>query len=70
VFYVVTSLAWDLFAALGNALLITLFGQPTLRALRRFKRRFESSYVAYQPLEPSPQGNLPSAAAKEIPFTH
>jgi energy-coupling factor transport system substrate-specific component len=54
-FYVITSLAWDLFAALGNALLIALFGRPTLRALRRFKRRFQSSYVAYQPLQPSPE---------------
>jgi energy-coupling factor transport system substrate-specific component len=54
-FYVITSLVWDLFAALGNALLIALFGRPTLRALRRFKRRFQSSYVAYQPLQPSPE---------------
>ena len=70
VFYVVTSLAWDLFAALGNALLITLFGQPTLRALRRFKRRFESSYVAYQLLEPPTQKVSPSEAAKGTSFTH
>jgi energy-coupling factor transport system substrate-specific component len=50
-FYAITSFAWDLFAALGNATLIALFGQATLRTLRRFKRRFQSSYVAYHSVE-------------------
>jgi energy-coupling factor transport system substrate-specific component len=39
-FYLATSLVWDLFAALGNVLLIVFFGEPTLRVLRRFKSRF------------------------------
>jgi len=40
VFYVATSLWWDFFAAAGNAILLALFGIPTLKALQRFKRRF------------------------------
>ncbi len=39
-FYITTSLAWDVFAALGNIALFALFGAPTLRALRRFHARF------------------------------
>ncbi len=44
-FYLVTSLVWDAAAALGNVLLIFAFGVPTLRALRRFKQRFEFTYM-------------------------
>jgi len=40
VFYVATSLWWDLGRAVGNLLLIALFGPPILRLLRRFKKRF------------------------------
>ena len=40
VFYVVTSVWWDLARAVGNALLIGLFGIPILRLLRRFQKRF------------------------------
>jgi energy-coupling factor transport system substrate-specific component len=40
IFYVVTSVWWDLARALGNALLIGLFGIPVLRLLRRFHKRF------------------------------
>ncbi len=40
VFYVATSLWWDAFAAIGNVVLIALFGLPTLKALLRFKRKF------------------------------
>ena len=40
VFYVATSLWWDLGRAAGNLLLIALFGPPILRLLRRFKKRF------------------------------
>ncbi len=40
VFYVATSLTWDLFRAAGNVILLALFGIPTLKALLRFKRRF------------------------------
>lgn len=44
-FYVVTSLVWDLFRALGNIALMVAIGGATLRVLRRFKRRFDFSYV-------------------------
>ncbi len=43
-FYLVTSLVWDAMAALGNVLLILALGAPALRALRRFKQRFEFHY--------------------------
>ncbi len=45
-FYLVTSLVWDAMAALGNVVLIIALGAPALRALRRFKQRFEFHYVA------------------------
>lgn len=53
-FYLVTSLVWDVMAALGNVLLILAFGRPTLAALRRFQQRFEFDYRLPQP--PVPQG--------------
>ncbi len=40
VFYVATSLVWDVLGAFGNIVLIWLFGMATLKALRRFKARF------------------------------
>jgi len=39
-FYLVTSLPWDAMRAVGNVALMLAFGAPTLRALRRFRRRF------------------------------
>jgi energy-coupling factor transport system substrate-specific component len=45
-YYAATSLIWDLFGALGNALLIALFGSAALRTLRRFKQRFAFARVA------------------------
>ncbi len=48
-FYVATSFVWDVFGAVGNALLIAVFGLPTLRALRRFQRRFAFDYRPYRP---------------------
>lgn len=45
-FYLVTSLFWDAMAGTGNLVLILALGGPALRALRRFRQRFE--YV-YQP---------------------
>jgi energy-coupling factor transport system substrate-specific component len=39
-YYAATSLWWDAFAALGNVVLLALFGPPTLKVLRRFKQRF------------------------------
>ena len=43
-FYLATSLAWDSLRAVGNTLLVLALGAPTLRALRRFQRRFAFSY--------------------------
>ncbi len=43
-FYVTTSLGWDLLRAGGNAALLLLAGAPALRALRRFHRRFAFTY--------------------------
>jgi energy-coupling factor transport system substrate-specific component len=39
-FYVVTSLFWDVWRGLGNAALLLLFGAPVLRLLRRYEQRF------------------------------
>jgi energy-coupling factor transport system substrate-specific component len=46
VFYVVTSLAWDLARAVGNFVLVAFAGAAILRVLRRFQKRFD---FAYQP---------------------
>ncbi len=40
VFYLVTSLAWDMARAMGNVALILFLGTPTVRALVRFRQRF------------------------------
>ncbi len=45
VFYVLTSLWWDVARALGNALLILLFGRAILRVLRRFQQRFQFDVI-------------------------
>jgi energy-coupling factor transport system substrate-specific component len=45
VFYAVTSLVWDVAAAVGNALLIAILGAAILRILRRFHSRFEFAYA-------------------------
>ncbi len=50
VFYAATSRFWDLLRLAGNMVLILTFGLPTLRALRRFKQRFEFVY------QPAPVG--------------
>ncbi len=44
-YYLVTSLVWDAIAAIGNVLLILTLGGPALRALRRFRQRFEFNYT-------------------------
>lgn len=40
VFYVVTSLAWDLARAVGNVALILALANPMIKTLTRFQRRF------------------------------
>jgi energy-coupling factor transport system substrate-specific component len=44
VYYVATSLLWDVFAVAGNMLLVAVFGAATLRALRRFHQRFDFEF--------------------------
>jgi energy-coupling factor transport system substrate-specific component len=44
-FYLVTSVVWDAVAAIGNVLLLLALGRTALRALRRFRQRFEFSYT-------------------------
>lgn len=39
-YYAATSLWWDFGRALGNGLLLLVLGQPAIRALSRFHRRF------------------------------
>ncbi|MBN1145968.1 MAG: ECF transporter S component [Anaerolineales bacterium] len=51
VYYLVTSLAWDLGRSLGNVFLIAALGAPTLRALRRFKQRFGFHYQGLAPVD-------------------
>ncbi|MCG3211464.1 MAG: hypothetical protein FOGNACKC_05110 [Anaerolineae bacterium] len=43
-FYVTTSLVWDVARSLGNVVLMLALGRPTLAALRRFHRRFTFEY--------------------------
>lgn len=64
VFYVVTSLVWDLLRAAGNLILIGLVGAAVLRILRRFEQRFDFTYLP-QPVLPQPvlPPALPSAQA-------
>lgn len=40
-FYAVTSLVWDVGRAAGNVVLILVLGMPTVRALLRFRDRFQ-----------------------------
>jgi energy-coupling factor transport system substrate-specific component len=51
-FYAVTSVWWDAGRAVGNLLLIGLFGAPVLRLLRRFGRRFTFHRVVSASADP------------------
>lgn len=44
-FYLLTSLVWDLGRGLGNAAFILALGLPTVRALARFRDRFQFSVL-------------------------
>lgn len=50
-FYLVTSLGFDLFRAVGNVLLVLALGGPILRLLERYRRRF--SWEPWEDLEPT-----------------
>lgn len=43
-FYIATSLPWDIWRSVGNALLILFLGPPVLRLLKRYKQRFFFRY--------------------------
>jgi energy-coupling factor transport system substrate-specific component len=60
-FYVVTSLAWDSFRAVGDALAVLAFGPPVLMALGRLRARLGFEIVAgpQSPGEEQPQGQQP-----------
>ncbi len=58
-FYIVTSLGFDAFRAVGNVVLIVLFGGPVLRLLERYRLRF-----AWQPwTSTSPTLGVPITSA-------
>jgi energy-coupling factor transport system substrate-specific component len=65
VFYVVTSLWWDLVRAAGNALLLLLFGAAILRVLRRFRSRFRFDLVPE--IAVLPGQTAPAARNADIP---
>ena len=44
-FYLATSLWWDMGRAIGNGVLLLLFGAPILRVMRRFRSRFRFDVV-------------------------
>jgi energy-coupling factor transport system substrate-specific component len=50
-YYLVTSLVWDLARAIGNLVFIMLFGGATLKVLRRFKRKFSFQYFPTQSMD-------------------
>jgi len=51
-FYLATSLAWDTFRAVGNAVMVLLLGPPVIAAMARFRSRFS---LVVEPAErPSP----------------
>jgi len=50
-FYVATSLLWDVVRGVGNLALILFFGRAVLRVLTRFQQRFA---YAYTPAAPQP----------------
>lgn len=68
VYYLATSLLWDGFAIAGNVLLMMVFGAATLRALRRFRQRFDFEYQPHQPAagEPKPAPERPTPAPQAV----
>jgi energy-coupling factor transport system substrate-specific component len=71
-FYLATSLAWDVLRAVGNVLLVLVFGAATLRALRRFQSRFAFNYTAGPEMTDELRttfGPLPGAQEQPPPAT-
>jgi energy-coupling factor transport system substrate-specific component len=63
-FYVTTSLVWDITRAVGTAALILAFGRPILRVLERFRRRF---FFVHVPLASLPQTSPQPTPLREAP---
>jgi energy-coupling factor transport system substrate-specific component len=53
-FYITTSLVWDVARSIGNIILTLTLGLPTLAALRRFQARFTFEYQSLLSPTPSP----------------
>ena len=68
VFYMATSLVWDVMRLAGNTILIMAFGMPTLRVLRRFQQRFAFTYSPAKPqVQSAPSGRARSPRPVRIP---
>jgi energy-coupling factor transport system substrate-specific component len=52
-YYAVTSAGYDAFRAVGNALMVAVFGLPVLAGLRRLSRRFQIHWPAGGSSDPS-----------------
>lgn len=56
-FYMVTSLGFDVTRAIGNVLLLVVFGGPVLRLLERYRSRFVwEPWVEHEPVSPRTHG--------------
>jgi energy-coupling factor transport system substrate-specific component len=65
-FYVATSLVYDSFRAVGNAVLILLLGQPLVTALLRFQRRFLVEWESPVATMLGNGGNRPAGALRDL----
>jgi energy-coupling factor transport system substrate-specific component len=48
IYYLATSALWDTGRALGNVLMVSLFGTAMLKLLRRFQKRFQFTHTEIQ----------------------
>lgn len=74
-FYLVTSLWWDVLRLAGNLILVAFFGGPVLRVLQRFQRRFTYVYTpaVYRPASSeasSKEATAQADATLATPATH
>lgn len=59
-FYLVTSLVYDLFRAVGNVVLILLLARPVVMLLDRYRERF--SWQPWTPFDAAPGDSIPAAS--------
>jgi energy-coupling factor transport system substrate-specific component len=67
-FYVTTSLMWDVMRATGNAVLLLAFGGAILRVLNRFHARFAYSYAPLEPLPTAQNASMHHTGGKIVPL--